>query len=373
MALFILRLTQRVGTLLSKINKSSYILILVFLIGSVINLGYYQTLKSNPYNELEHISREISGSDDPVTSALRIITLKGVPIFIYSISEDRDVVNINDYEGREIPSIPSIYPDKPVIYSFADSKYLVSFIKSKSNSVMLLYDFAAFSSTKVIVIEFALILILFFTYLFVSNRDRARRGLLDNKRIIGEQKIQNALSHELKTPLSAIIGYHDLLDSSKSLEQAKIYNKKAQANAIRLANSIDQILSFSQSRERGSLGRESGSVKKLLTDLMLNYPNHKEQSMHLESASDRSYNNLWALELIMSNIISNYIKHSPRGSELYVRTIIVGGKFQIEVKQSKNVLSKKGHGLGLEIIDYLSARFGITVERDMNYNYLITI
>ena len=373
MVLIILLLTQRADTLLSKNNKSSIIIIFIFFLASIINFGYYQTLKSGPYNDLVYISKEISGSYDPVTNALRIITLKGVPIFLYSISEDGDVVNINDYEGREIPSTPLNYPDKPVIYSFADSKYLVSFIESKSNNVMLLYDFEAFSYTVVIVIEFALILLLFSTFLFIANRDRAQRSLLDNNRIIGERNIQNALSHELKTPLTAIIGYHDLLDTTKSLEQAKIYSKKAQMNAIRLANSIEQILSFSQSRDEGSIGRERGSVKKLLTDLMLNYPNHKDQVMHLESTADRSYSNLGALELIMSNIISNYIKHSPKGSELYVRTISLGGKFQIEVKQSKRVAAKKGHGLGLDIIDYLSARFGITVERDMNYNYLITL
>lgn len=361
---------------MSKGSKRGLALAVIFLLGSLGNWAYFLTLKAAPYKELKYISNKIAGQADPVTLALKLITKSGESILLYSISQEGEVVNINDFESREIPSIPKNIPELPVTYNYGNSNYLVSFVQNAENGVMLIYDLKVFQGLKILLINEILLVILFiFLYFFLLSREKVEKSELENAGMMSKNKIQNALSHELKTPLTAIMGYHDLLSTAKSLEVAKSYSKKAQANVERLARSIDQILSFSQSEQNFTSREGSANIKTLLKELIDNYPTHDERKIiHLESKFDKTVARPEVIELILSNMISNYIRHSSQESELFIKTILLGGKLQIQITQSNtDDSSRKGQGLGLEIIDYLAMKYEIKLDKLGNYNYTLTI
>jgi len=361
---------------LSRSGKRRLALVIIFLMASLANWSYFLASKSAPYQELKYISEEISGKTDPVTHALKLITKSGAPILLYSIAPSGEVVNINDFESRELPSIPRKLPLLPVAYNYGNSNYLVSFTASNEDSVMLIYDLQVFSGLKILFVnELILLGLIIFLYFFLLARDKARKGEAENARIVSKNKIQNALSHELKTPLTAIMGYHDLIITAKSLEIAKSYSKKAEINIEKLANSIDQILSFSQSEQNFLSSDSNGNIKTLLKELIENYPSHEpEKIIHLENNLDKVVAKPEVIKLILSNMISNYIKHSEKESELFLKTVAMGGKMQIIVTQSKTDSSlQKGHGLGLEIIDYLAMKYEIDLKKLENYKYIITL
>ena len=361
---------------MSKGSKRGLALVVIFLLGSLGNWAYFLTLKAAPYKELEYISKKIVGQADPVTVALKLITKSGEPILLYSISQEGEVVNINDFESRDIPSIPRKLPLTPVAYNYGNFNYLVSFVPTAENSVMLIYDLKVFQSFKIILINELLLLFLsILLYLFLLSREKIEKSKIENTSIISKNKIQNALSHELKTPLTAIMGYHDLVSTAKSLEIAKSYSKKAEANVERLARSIDQILSFSQSEQNFTSRESSANIKTLLKELIANYPTRDDRKIiHLENKFDKTVARPEVIELVISNMISNYIRHSSQESELFVKTFLLGGKLQIQITQSNTDGSlEKGHGLGLEIIDYLAMKYEIKIDKLGNYNYTLTV
>ena len=203
------------------------------------------------------------------------------------------------------------------------------------------------------------------------------------------------VSHDIKTPLTSIINYVDLLKkeempNEKAKEYLEILDKKSQ----RLKRLTEDLVEASKASSGNiKLNMEEINVKELIKqisgefedklnekelELILNMPNEE-----VKIKADSRY-----LYRVIENMYSNISKYALEGSRVYVDAIINKDKVEIQLKNiSKaklNISSEElmqrfvrgeasrnteGSGLGLSIAESLTTlqkgRFNIYLDGDL--------
>lgn len=160
-------------------------------------------------------------------------------------------------------------------------------------------------------------------------------------------------SHEFKTPLAAIQGYAEMMESSESPnpEHAAIIRR----NAERLARITEDLLLLADLERRDrSLVREAVDLRDLLGRMEeLFRPLLAEKGLSLTLDVAGAFPPLWAdrflLEQVFTNLISNAIRHTATGG-ITVRAYRVARRALIEVADT-------GEGIPEEHLDRIFERF----------------
>ena len=361
------------------IKRARVIFLLIFFcLMTSLNLVYYSNLGRAPESEINNLINSMVSESNQLGAALDYITEHKEEIYLYSVSQEGIIVNVNDFSARLLPPIPRESIMKAKEYSYNNSHFLIGYVKNMDGSgVLLLYDFVNFEGyLSFYILELLLILLLLFTYIIIYFSEKSKKADETRSTFESRTKIQGALSHELKTPVAAIRGYNDLIDSSLKIEDIKYYSKKIEKNLERLINSIEQILMYSK-----AVGGERDKVAWMeLSEIV-----ERQVKIYKEIAGERVVNldlgfskvvqNPEIVEILISNILSNFVKHASAGAVLTIRSTLKEGRLsvdfsQVEVEGSK-ILKVKGSGVGLEIIDYLSQRYKIDLRRDDNFSYFL--
>jgi signal transduction histidine kinase len=130
-----------------------------------------------------------------------------------------------------------------------------------------------------------------------------------------QNRIISAISHDIKTPLTSIIGYSDLLinkklkkDEMKALQE-KIYNKAL--NIKEITSDFDDYLTSNSNR---TYNYQEVNIKDLLNNLRIEYQDDlKDKSIKLEIVNKASQStvtiDIGKMHRVFSNIITNSIRH----------------------------------------------------------------
>lgn len=220
----------------------------------------------------------------------------------------------------------------------------------------------------------------------VSSLNRELRLLRRQRQryITGDRELKDAvtnISHDLRTPLTAICGYMDLLESEDKSEAVERY-------LVQIANRIEALKALTEELFRYSVVTSSQALKAerldmvhTLEDSLLSfYGVMQERGIQPEIKLPESpvYRELdaAALNRIFSNIISNAIKYSDgdfavtmteEGSITFTNTakelnaVTVGRLFDrfYTVEASRN-----STGLGLSIAKLLTERMGGSIRAE---------
>jgi len=215
-----------------------------------------------------------------------------------------------------------------------------------------------------------------------------------SKELLFKQEIDlqiSSLTHELKTPLSVIIGYLETLDLQINDEKENSkYIEIIKSKAFELKHLIDQTLKLnelnSQTNEMIKV-----SVFEITNKIINNFENlfiKKNIQVQKDIDSISSYNILFTpgdLEIVLSNLFTNAINYSNNNStisvianlnalqELESLSIVDQGigiakedlskitqKFY-RVDESRNNIIR-GHGLGLTIVNQILNKNGYKLE-----------
>ena len=215
-----------------------------------------------------------------------------------------------------------------------------------------------------------------------------------SKELLFKQEIDlqiSSLTHELKTPLSVIIGYLETLDLQINDEKENSkYLEIIKSKAFELKHLIDQTLKLnelnSQTNEMIKV-----SVFEITNKIINNFENlfiKKNIQVQKDIDSISSYNILFTpgdLEIVLSNLFTNAINYSNNNStisvianlnalhELESLSIVDQGigiakedlskitqKFY-RVDESRNNIIR-GHGLGLTIVNQILNKNGYKLE-----------
>ena len=129
-------------------------------------------------------------------------------------------------------------------------------------------------------------------------------------------------SHELKTPLTTVKGYMDLLSMMEENQPQKLYVQKAQESLKKLENLIKDLLDVSKIQSgQLELNITEFDIDTLLnetiTAMQLVTPTHdivrKGETDHQLIHADRQ-----RIEQVLINLLSNAIKYSPGAKEVFV-------------------------------------------------------
>ena len=131
-------------------------------------------------------------------------------------------------------------------------------------------------------------------------------------------------SHELKTPLTSLKGYIQLMEAQTNLpDNIKLYINKANSSLIKLQHLINDLLDVSKIKA-GKLKFDTDvfNLSELVNVCVDNcryvYPANKIKKELEENISITG--NLERLEQVLMNLISNAFKYSPKNKEIIIRS-----------------------------------------------------
>lgn len=201
------------------------------------------------------------------------------------------------------------------------------------------------------------------------------------------------MSHEIRTPLNAIEGFSRVIVETDSEEERMKYYQIIESNNQRVTSLINEILDLSRV-ESGEL-----EIKKTDTDInqlcenikhLFKFRCPESVKLEFEKPMMTATMNTDANRLIqvLSNLISNALKHTPMGSITYGFRIINEMKnIEFYVKDtgsgippefidsifntyaSKDAEHQKGYGLGLALCKIIIEKLGGTISVDSTVNH----
>lgn len=195
-------------------------------------------------------------------------------------------------------------------------------------------------------------------------------------------------SHELKTPLTSILGYQEMLSAGllTTDEEKREAIEISLREARKMKDLLNDMLTISRLENEKQMGEAvdfnlQEILRSLLEDAM---PRIKAKGLQLETHLE-SYPlkaNLQDVEKIFGNLIDNAIKYNRDGGKLILKMDAKKREVQVtdtgigikeenlsriferfyRVDNSKTLQNVEGTGLGLSIVKHICQRYGYRVE-----------
>lgn len=165
--------------------------------------------------------------------------------------------------------------------------------------------------------------------------------------------IQN-VSHEIKTPLSAIEGYASLLYSEELSEEGKQYMQRILKSTKRLSHLTGNILMLSKLENQQIVSKKHpfSLDEQLRQAVLLLEPfwDKKKLVLDIDLPETRFFGSEELLYQVWTNLLSNAIKFTPEGGCILVRLEQGSQNIQMEIRDS-------GIGMTGEVLSHIFDKF----------------
>ena len=172
-----------------------------------------------------------------------------------------------------------------------------------------------------------------------------------------EAQLMSVAAHEMRTPLTSILGYSELIMNRADPESRALQHAKAiRRQAARLEAIVSELLTVT----RLQAGREELVVEPFDLSLLVTHlvesaqPLAAEKSITLTPAgADREHmvrGDVLKLERVVENLVGNALKYSPDGASVRVTARSGAGRAEIEVADT-------GHGIPAEDAPHVFEKF----------------
>lgn len=335
-----------------------------------INEGEYKEIEdSHRYSEVENVLREINEVNKNILKSMQSIRFEHSKIdFVINnmeqgiiiISENEEVLLINDY-AKEVLNISGKIEENINYHRVLTIDLLLSNIeKAIKKHEDEYFDIVDRVKEKIYATSID----------YLKNKwfsDNQEIGLfivlmtdVTEKRTNDELKaefISNA-SHELKSPITSIRGFSELLlaINDNADEKTKKYLNVIYNESIKMKMTIDELLYLSNLEYRRNLEGDKEKVyfKDVISSTVEAYTEQadKEYISIIVNVDENLYiyeqTNL--LDHLISNLLSNAIKYNRRGGKVYIN---------VEERDAKIILTVADTGIGIDEkdIDRIFERF----------------
>lgn len=208
----------------------------------------------------------------------------------------------------------------------------------------------------------ACVLVVFFVVLIIndiSQSQRYRRELeaaktYTERLLYNREKLMLTVTHDIKSPLSSIIGYIELLNNTQLEERQHYFLKNMKGTAEHILHLANNMLDFSKlesnKMEINTIPYNPGHLLQETADSFL--PLAAQKNLELKSDISNSLNGLYLgdsmkVRQIVVNILSNAIKYTREG-KVSLSAFISGTKddqFIIVIKDSGPGMTKEEQDL----------------------------
>ncbi|HWD88550.1 MAG TPA: PAS domain S-box protein [Mucilaginibacter sp.] len=143
-------------------------------------------------------------------------------------------------------------------------------------------------------------------------------------------------SHELKTPLTSMSGYMQILDKMFDDEKSQKFIGKTRQQINRLTQLVSDLLDVSKiDADRLHISKEIFDINKVLLDAVEFIQNSQPSHLIKANIPDRPafiYGNAQRIEQVFINLFANAIKYSPDAHEIVVSEENVNNQVLISIR-----------------------------------------
>ena len=208
--------------------------------------------------------------------------------------------------------------------------------------------------------------------------------------ISGDRELKEAvtnISHDLRTPLTAICGYLELLEAEEMTDNTRRYVEQIQGRTEALKALTEELFRYSVISSVSDLNYEKVNVGRVLEDTLISFygafeKNHITPNISLPDSVIVHTLDKSALSRIFGNIISNAVKYSDGDF-----SVTMSGTGEITFSNTASALSsvdvgklfdrfytvdsaRKSTGLGLSIAKLLTEKMNGSIFAEYRNNVL---
>ena len=205
----------------------------------------------------------------------------------------------------------------------------------------------------------------------------------ENLKQVKKDFFDNA-SHELKSPITSIIGYSQLVSSGIVNDNKEIieYNKKIYKEASRMNSILYDMLNIAELEQGSPVKKEDVNLKKLVLEILDAYKTKIEaKNIHLDLQIDdvKINSDIRLIDEMLRNLIDNAIKYNKENGKITIN--LTGKLFLISdtgigiKKENQSRIFERffmedkarskengGTGLGLAIVKHIIETLGYKIE-----------
>jgi signal transduction histidine kinase len=329
----------------------------------------YLSMKSEKLSSIDtalsNITNQLAKSDeDDLSLSFYLASQSPIPMSLAYVTDSKEITYLLENAGSNfvIPSREKFLQgvernsetSKSIerYYPINSAEYLVFFVSTESIKTELSHSF-----NSILIFNLIIILISIFLIVFIFRRDsKLNSAAKQMQEFIGDA------SHELKTPLTVVRGYSELLIDNPEFSQK--YAKRINEESLRMTKIIDQLLRIAALDESRFSESTSINVAESLESQIEDMRALQPSRMVTFTADQLIINAPFDLfETLISNIFANIRRHTPADAPINVSisgkilTIEDGGPGLKEIpdkpfKRFDNSRSREtgGSGLGMSLI-----------------------
>jgi signal transduction histidine kinase len=161
------------------------------------------------------------------------------------------------------------------------------------------------------------------------------------------QDLTNAVSHELKTPLSRLHFALEMQKESKTETERVHYTQKIEDNIASLENLVDELLSYTRMQRQQAINSQSHSLKNWLQkelESFTEYHPNIDITYHLATKNKAFFD-----KYLMSRALNNILNNAVRYARSDTKTII---KVTAEINEENVLIIIEDNGIGIKLEDY---------------------
>lgn len=189
-------------------------------------------------------------------------------------------------------------------------------------------------------------------FIFYRMRDKV---VLEQEQTEMKTRFFTDISHEIRTPLTMIVSpIENIMDNKKTHPEIKPQLQLILRNANRMLGMVNQILDFRKIQKQNLRIKEL-SIGNYIQDLCnTSFKIAEDQKVRILVHNSVGNDKIWAdpdaIEKLISNLISNSVKHTTKGGDIQINIFRKDKAIAIQVKD-------EGDGMSKEIINKLFTRF----------------
>ena len=179
-----------------------------------------------------------------------------------------------------------------------------------------------------------------------------------DKEKIEQNRIVASISHDLKTPLTSIIGYADLIREEDNSATIKRYNEKISNKAMHIKDVLSMFDDYLVNYDKTPLNLSEITISDIVNSLDNDYKielnnNNIKFKVITKIGNDIIRVDVLKLKRIFSNLISNAIRYIDKDGEIKIEIKKVDNKYRF-------IVSDNGIGVDEKIIDKIFDPFYTT-------------